>query len=55
MTGPFHARLGAIDPATGAVVWAPTGVPSEVRALAAMNGALYAVVTSACGSTTCHR
>ena len=41
MANPF-VRLGALNPSTGAVVWSATGVTSEVRALAAINGALYA-------------
>ena len=41
MTAPF-TRLGALNPSTGAVVWSAASVTSEVRALAAVNGALYA-------------
>ena len=40
MTVPFN-RLGAVDPVSGAVVWAPTDVPTEVRALAAVGDALF--------------
>jgi len=40
MTAPFN-RLGAINPGTGAVVWAPSDVPSEVRALELAGGALF--------------
>ena len=42
MTAPF-TRLGALDPSTGAVIpWATGAITSEVRALAAINGVLYA-------------
>ena len=40
MTAPFN-RLGAINPGSGAVVWTPGGVPSEVRALELVGGTLF--------------
>jgi hypothetical protein len=40
MTAPFQ-RLGAIDPASGAVVWSAPGIPSQVNALAVAGGTLF--------------
>ena len=40
MTAPFN-RLGAVNPGSGAVVWAASGVSSEVRALDYAGGALF--------------
>ncbi len=40
MTAPFN-RLGAINPGSGTVAWAPGGVPSEVRALELVGGTLF--------------
>ena len=40
-TGPF-TNLGALNPATGAVVWSAPAVPSEVRALVVVGTRLFA-------------
>jgi hypothetical protein len=40
-TGPF-TNLGALNPATGAVVWSAPSVPSEVRALVVVGTRLFA-------------